>query len=545
MKLTVTNFRGIKNAIIELSRITLITGANYQGKSSIIQALQAALCTVLPFDGLKKNQAKLIVNGNQKDSTVLFESPSGEQTIKYPTCESQSSGVPVNISEYASGLKSFALIPVKDRAKELQVILKSDPDKTNFDAAMAPILPIASSDKLWETIDKLGWDAAHEQVKTKCTQLKGEWCGITGERAYGSDKAGNWYPAEWEQDLTRKTIAELKSELVEAEKWYEIAVSNQAVSQSEIDGLKKQCADIAAYRKTVTDLETVIADKRKRKTNIEKSISEMQKPDPDTCECPNCKTKLQYQNGTLILAEVLTEKQIADRKKAMEAAQLSIFDLKTEIERHEADLSKARTTFTIAEQAEQKLKKLSARKTGEENPQAIEKTKSDLERARNRLSVREKYDAAHSKHKAIIQNVAIIDVLSPNGLRKTSVANAMDKLHSEIQKYSDLAKWADVLIDDEMSVYMHGVPYSLLSKSEKFRCRTLLQIVFSKIIGDTLVIIDDIDELDADSRPGFLKLCLGTGLNFVLGMAESKTDRVPKNNDWLTVYRVCNGEVVE
>jgi len=545
MKLSVFSFRGIKQAVLNLARITIVTGANYQGKSSVLQALQAATCNVLPFDGLKKNQAKLIVNGKEPFGVVTFETQSGSVKLSYPKCTVESEGVPINISEYAAGLKRFTDLPTKERAKELQTILKSEPTKQQLTEKLSELnIPIESIERIWKTIETIGWDAAHAQVADKGKGMKGEWCNITGERAWGSDKAANWLPAEWTPDLTRKTIAELQKELAEAEEWYSVAVSDVAVSKSEIEALESQSKNIDALKKQHNDYTVQLTALNKCIADMRAELEKQAKPQPNTCECPNCKTKLVYDNGVLSLPEIISDVEYKKRKENHTKTELAIYDTRQEITRVTEAQAKNKTALDIAQNAAEKLAKMKTRKSGQSDPAAVEKTKSALETARKRLQMRQAYDSASSKNNGIMKNAEIIDVLAPTGLRQEQMATTMDKFYAELQRYSGAAKWGKLTIDDEMDVFYDGRPYSLLSKSERYRARALLQITFAMAIGDKLIIIDDLDELDADSRGGFLKMCLLTSVPVIIGMAESKGDRIPKLPEPCSVYVIRDGEVV-
>jgi hypothetical protein len=501
---------------------------------------------MLPFEGLKKNQAKLIVNNNEPFGVVTFGTSSGSVKLSYPKCTTESEGVPLNISEYAAGLKRFTDLPTKERAKELQQILKSEPSKQQLTEKLTELkIPTESIERLWKTIETLGWDAAHKQCTEKGASLKGEWCNITAERAWGSDKASNWTPAEWTPDLARKAVAELKKELTEAEEWYNVAVSDVAVSKSEIDNLENQCKNLEQLKTNSNDYQEQLDALNKNISQMEEQLSLMDKPEPDTCECPNCKTKLVYNNGALSLSVKLSDEEIKKRKAITGKTELAIYDTKQERARVTEENAKNKTALDIAANAAEKLAKLKNRKSGQSDPAAVEKTKSALESARKRLQMKVEYESAHAKNNGIIKNSELITVLAPTGLRQEQMTATMDKFYSEVRKYADAANWGELAIDSEMDVYYDGRPYSLLSKSEKYRVRVLLQITFSTALGDKLIIIDDLDELDADSRGGFLKTCFLTGAHIVVGMAESKEDRIPKLPAPFSVYVIKDGEVVQ
>jgi len=70
-------------------------------------------------------------------------------------------------------------------------------------------------------------------------------------------------------------------------------------------------------------------------------------------------------------------------------------------------------------------------------------------------------------------------------------------------------------------------PYILLSESEKFRCRTALQVAMADLDGSAAVIVDAADILDRGGRNGLFAMLAQSGMRSLVCMTMNGPGDVP------------------
>jgi hypothetical protein len=147
----VENFRGCGKAEIVCDRIALVAGRNAAGKSSLAQAVGAALTgETLPFGLASKGEAKRLVKTGAETARVeiveTFAAPGSEAggvaRVEWPSCTATNRGDPPYASAYAAGLASLARMAPKDRAAVMASYLQGlDPTVTLANSAALPSYP--------------------------------------------------------------------------------------------------------------------------------------------------------------------------------------------------------------------------------------------------------------------------------------------------------------------------------------------------------------------------------------------------------------------
>jgi ABC-type molybdenum transport system ATPase subunit/photorepair protein PhrA len=78
---------------------------------------------------------------------------------------------------------------------------------------------------------------------------------------------------------------------------------------------------------------------------------------------------------------------------------------------------------------------------------------------------------------------------------------------------------------------MGGTWYKLLSKSEQWRARVVMQIACSIIDSSSVVLIDEADILDGDNRMGLFKMLVHVtkknALTAIVAMTAASVDKIP------------------
>ena len=517
MKLTVKNFRGVKYAVVDIAPITIIGGTNHQGKSSILQAAAAA-CTgkIIPFD-IPKKHASLIVHSGTASGLVKFESDNGLSEIKYPEAERQTEGSPVEISHTAAGLDSLVDTDIKNRAYILSELTKCMPSKKDLQDKLKNALQ-NTIDKIWQTIDIHGWDTAYNNEKSNGAKLKGAWEQITGTK-YGSSKAGSWLPAAWESGLENKTEEWLKEQVDIYKTFYEKAKQNDAVDEAESDRLKNEVSKIKNLEKQLSDTNQSLKGLFKNESDINKQFRLMVDPASiKSVPCPHCGKQVQIVGGEL--KKAITDEERNKLQEKYDSCKESLDSIKEEIDRLNAVYNRLKSDISLARKAEEQLKKNASRKK-DDGTGNIEECENRLNHAVNRLDAWRDKKEADKKHKEILDQADIVKALAPTGLRQEKVVEALTKINKSLKNICQVADWSTVEICDDMSIVMHGTPYCLLSSSEQYRVRTVLQLAVASIDKSPIVLIDAADILDSAGRLGLIKIVKTLGISAMLGMTYS------------------------
>ena len=201
------------------------------------------------------------------------------------------------------------------------------------------------------------------------------------------------------------------------------------------------------------------------------------------------------------------------------------------------ELSRLKMAITKAKRARQIEEEIKVIETEELGAQELEKemvTDEELEVMRRDIlakkeavQVRAKKDEAAKHHLAIISNNQIIDVLAPDGIRRQVLASKLSNINERLQMMADVSGWAPVKISDSLTIDVGKLPYWLLSESEKFRVRVMLQVVVADLDHSSLLVIDAADILDKGGRNGLFALLNMTGMYALVCMTMESPQEVP------------------
>lgn len=515
MKALIKNILGIKTAEIHTQQITIIGGPNAQGKTSILRALAAGLTgKIIPVEDVAKKDALMLVHNGETAGEVHIDTGTGESRIVYPLAERSTTGEPVEISSYSAGLDSILEYNQTERAKILSDMLQISPSRDDLVKSL-PDVPASLIDQIWPTIDVHGWDTAHESQKKEGAKLKGAWEQITGGK-YGTGKAASWLPKNWSYELASKSLDKLNEEVKLLEEFYTVAVSNSAVSEAEIDRLKKLSAGIELLKSQVTNQKTELDGLQKNRTDIENGLRKLTNPaSVKSVKCPHCSQSVQIVGDRL--EKALSADEVTKISQVWAETNESLKSVNAEIDRAKRSLNESETAVSNAEIASAQLKKLQARTAGE-SAESVETCKQKLETAKAKRDAVMAKKQADEKHAQITERVKIVKVLAPDGLRRSKMIEALTGFNNQLSQLCKTAGWDQVEIQPDMSIRMGGRPFGLLSGSEQFRVRVVLQIATALHTGDTICLIDAADILDSVGRVGLLKIIKTTGITGVIGI---------------------------
>jgi len=527
MKIKVANFRRISYADITVNKVTLVGGKNEAGKTSIAESV-AAVLTGEPISyngGLSKRELKNILHKGAKESQIQVESHNedgGFESLSYPSLVKTSSGMGLRASRIGTGLDKILTMTEKSRQAYFSEFFNAMPTKEQLETKIRVLNTgqILDFNELWNNIQGLGWDTVWNSYKTDGAKLKGKWEYITGEK-YGCNKAEQWQPENWEIDLLKANEEDLKKEVETAKEWVEAALKSEAVSEAEIEELTKT-AD--TEDKLDAELKTKIKElkelKAKQKILKDKSIDYIA---ADTQACPYCKQALQVISGKIETAVGLNEQQLTKLKAQKQANDSEIDELATLIVASEQLINNLRQDYEKAILATKKLNDLTSQKPTDKI--SSEDAKQRLKIAENRLKAFQDKSEVYNIHTDITNHVTIVDILSPGGLRKDVLKEALTNANKSLAESNFTGK--EMLLNEDMTITYGEYHERFCSSSARFRINTVFQFMIAKRDESNIIVVDNADILDKEGRNGLMRLANKTNIPVLILMTINKKEQMP------------------
>jgi len=519
MKAELKNYRGIESAELQIDPIALIAGINGSGKSSIAQGVAAALTqNPAPIAGITKTAAGQLLRDGTKRGSCTVGDANGHVTANWPGASVSHNGIIPVASPVACGLVSIADMKPKDASVAMMAIIKADPTREQYDAALSA-LPDIMRDQVWQAITADGWDDAHKRAKERGIKIKGAWEALTGEK-YGSQKAATWRHIKHTEDIDY--------DLEAAQADLEAVISNKATDKSRVDFLKQQEAAGVTANSLLPDLQASITVLQDKYTAARTAASALPRPEQaeQTVECPHCAGHLVVISKTDIRmpAAGLSDKENASRAQAIQKASTELAADQKVIDQANSDLQLAQNAIRTGKNAAAELAGLPAGTS----------TDAQIEAARQRVTeITDQIAAAHATgkagayHKQIADNEIMLATLAPDGLRKTVLSEKMGALNKSLAGMAAAAKWPVVALDDDLNATLGGRAYILLSESEKYRVRVVLQLVLAGMDGSEIAVIDAADILDKGGRNGLFAAIKHSKLKALVCMTINAVADVP------------------
>jgi hypothetical protein len=484
MRLQITNYRSIAVADLELSdKITLIAGPNRAGKTSLCEAIGAALSGQPKILGLTAKDTEQLVTDQAADASVLLSSNGASRGVTWPACKVSETGQAPVSSPTAVGVLKLTAMPLRDRAAYISKTLKATPTLQQVRAA-------GGDDDLWQRLMTIGWDNAYTDARERLAKMKGAWEHITGQR-WGSDKMLAFkfsLPLQSPQELgiiVEQCRAKLARKVVDAER-------------------RELLTRIAATLPAAEEAQVRAVEARKAHP-----------PDPEqTAACPHC------QKPVLVVSRT----DLRAPGKAISAAELKA--LREARATLDGKLAHAQDAVRQAQGAAKELAAMPA-----DSGPAV-----DRDAVQVQLTLNEAGIAAHRAAKeaetvtAQIQGqMKVVDLLAPEGLRQGCLTAALADLNGRLAGACQVAKWPVVEVATSLRVWVGKRLYEFASGSEQFRADVVLQLVLGFQYEDSnAVVIDAADILDNPARMGLLQLASQChNRPVVIAMTASKRDAVP------------------
>lgn len=527
MQVNVKNYRGIAEATLTLAPIALVCGPNHAGKSSIAQAVAGALTrNAAVLEGVTKSAAGQLLRDGAKRGNCTVGDDAGSVTVNWPGASVSEQGTGPRASVIACGLESIVGMKQKDAAATLIRVIDAHPTIEHFRAAVAPAgVGDELVQQVWSVVQADGWDAAHNRARERGAKLKGQWEQITGE-AWGSKKAEGWRPVGLTEDLPALDDLEAESEAIRQE--LEAAIANQAAGAERVAQLQ---AAIEAGNAAMADSYGIadFADAQDvTVANLRAELNALPRPETpeNLVECPRCKGHLVVVSRTevRIPAGTLSADENAERQAAIEVKQVELQEAERVARNYRQELDNLSRVHAAGKKAEADLAALPTEGATAEQIATIRQRQADHGRLIG--AVRAVHGADHL-HRGILASAELVAALAPNGVRHTVLTERLGTFNATLEDLSRAAGWAQVHVEPDLSVTFGARPFVLLSASEQFRVRTVLQVAMASMDGSEAVIVDAADILDRGGRNGLFRMLQFSGLRALVCMTMNRVGDVP------------------
>ncbi len=538
IEVKVTNFRGCRSAkfVMPGNGIALIGGRNAAGKSSIAQAVAAGLTgNPIPVRDVAKAAAGQLVRSGSASGSVWVatdkittaDAVGGSTEIAWPQAKVTTTGAPAWASDYAAGLSCVLKLDSKKRAAVLSEYLGAEPNREDYDRALKPLgLPTDLLNQLWHVIQQSGWDGAHSNCKEKGAKLKGQWEQITGDR-YGSKKAENWLPQGWEPHLDGESEESLQEYVNDARQVLEAAIAAEAVDDSKRADLEEKANKIIGIKEELSSAADMEAEAQARAQKARERYNKMSDPTQRSqMVCPECGTDLRLKGGTLERAEALSADEVDRVHREWVDAREELEDLDCKVSAMIDARKIIESELEDAVKASSVLEELN-RKAGTVNAPAndIETARKQVRAEEIRLRAWQQKTQADNRHLNISLNAQLVSALAPDGIRQQKLSETLGGANMELKKLSSTSGFGTVQIENDLTASLNGTPYGLLSKSERWRARVVIQLWMASVDGSDAAVIDGADVLaDRALRNGLIKMLQTTGIPSLVTMALPEAD---------------------
>lgn len=229
MKITrieITNFLRLRRLKVDLKApiVHLFAGHNEAGKTSLQEALRYCLLGETERISMKRDY-KLMITDGAKEGQVKVVLDTGVYARDVATAKGTAESLEPPVSlEYLLDATRYGWMDAKKRRKFMFGLLGITVNRVLVKERMLDReIPEPVIDKIMPSL-RAGFDAAHTEAKSKATEARGEWAGVTGER-YGAEKSKDWKPEYKEVD--EETLKTVTQESHDAEDAY--AAAQQAM----------------------------------------------------------------------------------------------------------------------------------------------------------------------------------------------------------------------------------------------------------------------------------------------------------------------------
>lgn len=546
MLIKVRGYRGCERADIELAPHALVAGRNFQGKSSLCEAVAAALTgEALPYFRpsrpdkpiLTKTEGKELVRGGVKKGGVQIEVDEKIVSgVVWPELSVEGDGS-VECSKIAAGLLDPMEFEDAHRQQYFSWLLEAEPSDEDAAAAFKDAgVSTEAASTAWQAASTQGIDVAYRKYKEDGAKLKGRWEQSSGE-AFGAKKMIDWRPQGWVVELDGAAEATLAEDCLAARGKVESAIAARAHDAAGIQQLRDnvglETKAIADHAAAVTASDAAVAEKRR----LEKVVASIIVP--SALPCPACGAFLDIVpaaeiNSTradvypvALQESTATADDIENAREAKKEAQ-GLLDQAVKVGVEAAN---------AVSEATRKCKEFAGSQAKLEAAMKHRGTQEAVELAQDQQRTVESHYAMVKARETclgiaiqIASNQKIVDILAPEGLRRQKLVKALANFNKGLAQLCTQAGYPIMALTDALEIQYGGRRYWLLSKSEKYRVRCVLQTIAALYDDSPVVILDGADILDAEGRSGLMQMIASDAIadkRFLIAMTVNDAANVP------------------
>lgn len=535
-KLEVVNVLGIARAEIDLAdAVTVITGPNESGKSSISDAISMAFLGKPRRVDTKKELSQLLHDGAQKgrisirfgveDEGADFSLPKGDHVA------SEFTGAA--FMPYLLDPSLFARISADERRSFLFNL-------TNCKATGAAIREKLQARDIPEALieeiaPKLrdGFPAASAEAYNRAKTAKGAWRQITGQ-TWGSNVAEDWRaerpegrcpePKELDEIMAKQSAAQAN---VEKGTTYIGGLDSKLKASESVTRRKRDAEQLAALlgeRKTIqATTSDILKELESQLPELQHKLSELQTGvAPVACPCCNAELTITGQNLTKFAGLKADTKATSDL-----ALQVSL--TRGSIAREQVALRDAIAAVAESEAAVKQLAAIEAEQVEVVDQTKIDDATAKLARCREQADtlrkefndkqqlridfqkVYEKTKEAGAAHTEVKVWLAVGDALAPDSIPSEILAGALAPVNQSLAVLVGMCGWKAAVIREDMTLSYGGRLYELNSESGQWRFDCLMALAIAQISDLRLVVLDRFDVLDQKSRGALLGMLVELG----------------------------------
>ncbi|MDR0703211.1 MAG: AAA family ATPase [Azoarcus sp.] len=225
--IAIQNFLGIREftACTE-NPVTLISGTNGAGKSSIQEAIRLALTGEFERVAHKKDFSRLVHEGEKRGFIVISGTDKGQEWTAVVDLPS-GKGQPPNDTTlpFVLDAQRFAHLPPNERRAFLLGMLGATANGVPIRGRLAERGCEKTKVEQIAPFLRIGFDAAQKEAAAHARDAKAYWKTVTGGETWGSAKVADWHPAplpldaEKAVDFHNDALGKLK----DVETWLESA----------------------------------------------------------------------------------------------------------------------------------------------------------------------------------------------------------------------------------------------------------------------------------------------------------------------------------
>lgn len=535
-KLEVVNVLGIARAEIDLTdAVTVITGANESGKSSIRDSLSMAFLGKPCRVDTKKELGQLLHDGAQKgrigaffgaaDDGAEFRLPKGDHLVsEFAGAESM---------PFVLDPELFARITADARRSFLFNLTGCKASGSVIREKLAARdIPEAMIEEIAPLLRK-GFPEASAEAYSKAKAAKGAWRQVTGA-TWGSNVAEGWR-AERPEGLC-PTDAHLK-EIMDKQEAMQLNVdkgtayvggldSKRKASESYVqrkESAKSIADQLHARQDTLDKAEAELSELEPLFLAMQQKLAEMQAGVVPVA-CPCCAAELTIKGQTLTKFAGLKADIKATSDLALEVTltRQTLSSMKSMLPNYIGSVAEAKAALTqLAAIEEEQVEVIDQAKIDEatgklarcrEQADALRKEYNTKQQTRIDFSKVEETTAAATKAHAEVKSwLAVGDALAPDGIPAEILAGALAPVNQSLAVLAGMCGWKPAVINEDMSLSYGGRLYELNSESGKWRFDCLMALAVAQISDLKLVVLDRFDVLDQKSRGALLGMLVELG----------------------------------